>query len=172
MSLSDSKLGSVVPLINSTKKQKDFDKCIFRQFDYKKVILTSSENGRNHVIDTSELLRDDVRDNQQSFVYHLKCYRPYILKGERRRSIEVDHKSKTDQETVAAPPQKRQKRNSLGNSTVTKYKSLCIICNRSNCKGTTDVFRICKNERAQSFLDAIKYYLDKINTRTSTLNAI
>ena len=98
--------------------------------------------------------------------YHLKCYQPYILKGERRKSIEAD------QETVEAPPQKRQKRNSLGNSTVTKNKSLCIICNRLKCKGTTDIFRICENERVQSFLDATKYYLDEVYTRTSTLNTI
>ena len=45
-----------------------------------------------------------------------------ILKGEQRKSIEADQESKSDQETVEAPPQKRQKRNSLGNSTVTKNK--------------------------------------------------
>ena len=86
--------------------------------------LTSTENGRKNVIETSELLKDDITDNQQSFVYQLKCYQPYILKGERRKSIEAD------QETVEAPPQKQQKGNSLGNSTVKKNKLLCIICNR------------------------------------------
>ena len=45
-----------------------------------------------------------------------------ILKGEQRKSVEADQESKGDQETVEAPPQKRQKRNSLGNSTVTKNK--------------------------------------------------
>ena len=64
MSSSDSKRGSVVPLINSTKKQKDFDKCIFCQTGYKKVTLTSTENGRKNVIETSELLKDDITDNQ------------------------------------------------------------------------------------------------------------
>ena len=54
----------------------------------------------------------------KSFVYHLICYRLYILKGERRKSIEADQESKNGHETVEAPPQKRQKRNSLGNSTV------------------------------------------------------
>ena len=46
MSSSDSKRGSVVPLIDYTKKQKDFDKSIFTQIDYKKVRLTSTENDR------------------------------------------------------------------------------------------------------------------------------
>ena len=94
MSSWDSKRGSVVPLINSTKKQKDFDICIFCQIDYKKLTLTSTENGRKNVIETSELLKDDITDNQQSFVYHLKCYRPYILKGERRKTIEADQERK------------------------------------------------------------------------------
>ena len=53
MSSSDSKHGSVVPLINSRKKQKDFDKCIFCQIDYKKLTLTSTENGRKNVIEAS-----------------------------------------------------------------------------------------------------------------------
>ena len=68
---------------------------------------------------TSELLKDDITDNQQSFVYHLKYYWPYVLKGEWKKSIEAYQESKNDQETVEAPPQKWQKRNSLGNSTVT-----------------------------------------------------
>ena len=93
------------------------------------------------------------------------------MKGKRRQSIEADQESKNNQETVEPPPQKRQKRKSLGNSTVTKNKSLCIICNRSKYKGTTDVFRICENERAQSFSDATKY-LDEVYTRRSTLNTI
>ena len=173
MSSSDSKRGSVVPLMNYMKKQKNFDKCLFCQIDYKKVTLTSTENGRKHVIETSVLLKRDTTDNQQSFVYHLKCYRPYILKGERRKAIEADRESKNDQETVEASPQKRQKRNSKKQySTVAKNKSLCIICNRSKCKGTTDVFRICENERAQSFLDATKYNLNEVYTKTSTLNTI
>ena len=162
MSSSDSKCGSAVPLINSMKEQNDFNRCIFCQIDYKKVTLTCTENGRKNVIETSELLKDDITDNQLAFVYHLKCYRPYILKGEQRKSIEADQESKNDQETVEAPPQKRQKRNSLGNSTVAKI-SLCIICNRSKCKETTDVFHIC--ERTRSFLDATKYYLDEVCTR-------
>ena len=67
MSSSHSKRGSVVPLINSTKKQKYFDKCIFCLIDYKKLTLTSTENGRKNVIETSELLKDDITDNQQPF---------------------------------------------------------------------------------------------------------
>ena len=117
---------------------------------------------RKNVIETSEILKDDITDNQQSLVYHLKCYRPYILKRERKKSIEAEQENKNDQETAEAPPQKRQKRNSLGNSAVAKNKSLCIICNRSKCKETTDFFRICENERAQSLLDAFKFYLDEV----------
>ena len=79
-------------------------------------------------------------------------------------------KAKTTKKTVEAPPQKRQKRSILRNSTIIKNKSLCIICNRSKCKGTTDVFHICENERAQSFLDVTKHYLDEVYTKKSTLN--
>ena len=68
----------------------------------------------------------------------------------KRTATEADQESKNDQEKVKAPPQKRQKRNSLGISAVTKNKLLCIIYNKPKCKGTTDVFRICENERAQS----------------------
>ena len=73
MSSSDLKRGSVVPLINYTKRQKDFDKCVFCQIDYTKVTLTSTKNGRKNVTETLELLKDDITDNEQSFVYHLKC---------------------------------------------------------------------------------------------------
>ena len=64
MSSSDSERGSVVPLINSPKKQKDFDKCIFCQIHFKKVTLTFTENGRKNVTETSELLKHDMTDNQ------------------------------------------------------------------------------------------------------------
>ena len=49
--------------------------------------LTFTENGRKNVTETSELLKHDMTDNQQSVVYHLKCYRPYILKGEQKKVI-------------------------------------------------------------------------------------
>ena len=84
MSSSDSKRGSVAPLMNSTKKQKYFDICIFCQIGYKNVILTSTENGRKNVTETSELLKDDITDNQQSFVYHLKSYRLKYTQERRR----------------------------------------------------------------------------------------
>ena len=61
---------------------------------------------RKNVIETSEILKDDVKDNQQSLVYHLKCYRPYILKREQKKSIEAEQENKNDQETAEAPPQK------------------------------------------------------------------
>ena len=48
-----------------------------------------------------------------------------ILKGEWRKSIEADQESKNNQETVGAPQQKRQKRNTLGNSTVRK-RNRCV----------------------------------------------
>ena len=60
--------------------------------------LTSTENGRKNVIETSELLKDDITDNQQSFVDYLKCYQPHILIGERRKSNEADQESKNGQE--------------------------------------------------------------------------
>ena len=125
MSSSDLKRGSVVPLINYTKRQKDFDKCVFCQIDYTKVTLTSTKNGRKNVTETLELLKDDITDNEQSFVYHLKCCWSYILKGEWRKPIEADQESKNNQETVEAPPQKRPKRNTLGNSKVRK-KNRCV----------------------------------------------
>ena len=106
---------------------------------------------RKNVIETSEILKDDITDNQQSLVYHLKCYRPYILKRERKKSIEAEQENKNDQETAEAPPQKRQKRNSLGNSAVAKNKSLCIICNRSKCKETTDFFVFVKMKELNHF---------------------
>ena len=69
----------------------------FVKLIYKKLTLISTENGQKNVIETSELLKDTITDNQQSFVYHLKCYRPYILKGERRKSIEADQEGKSNQ---------------------------------------------------------------------------
>ena len=92
------------------------------------------------------------------------------MKSDEESQFKLIKKAKTTKKTVEAPPQKRQKRSILRNSTIIKNKSLCIICNRSKCKGTTDVFRICENERAQSFLDVTKHYLDEVYTKKSTLN--
>ena len=61
--------------------------------------LTFTEDGRKNVIDTSELLKDDITDNQViclSFKMLLTIY------FERRCE-----ESKNDQETAEAPPQKR-----------------------------------------------------------------
>ena len=92
------------------------------------------------------------------------------MKSDEESQFKLIKKAKTTKKTVEAPPQKRQKRCIPRNSTIIKNKSLCIICNRSKCKGTTDVFRICENERAQSFLDVTKHYLDEVYTKKSTLN--
>ena len=75
---------------------------------------------------------------------------------------------KTIKKTIEVP-KKRPTRLCSISSTVTS-KSFCIICNKQKSKGVTETFRICEYERAQSFIDATKYYLDEVYTRTSTLN--
>ena len=92
----DSKCDITVLLTTSTKKQKDLSKCIICQIDDKKQSLTSSENGRQKIVETSKLLKDDIVDKEHSFVYHLKCYRPYILKGNRVKPSEGDKENEND----------------------------------------------------------------------------
>ena len=161
------KCDTTVQLVIFTKKERDLKKCIICQVDDKKLSLTSTENGREKIAETSKVLKDNISDHKDTFVYHIKCYRPYILKGSRRKLSGGDEESINNQEKVEVP-KKRQKRHSSASSTVTS-KSICVICNKMKFKGVTDTFRICEYERAQLFIDATKCYLDEVHTRTSTL---
>ena len=96
----DSKRDITVLLTTSTKKQKDLSKCIIWQIDDKKKTSATSENGRQKIVETSKLLKHDIVDKEHSFVYHLKCYRPYILKGNRVKPSEGDKENENDKETL------------------------------------------------------------------------
>ena len=87
------------------------DKCIICQ--RKTGDLTSQEDGRQKVIETSQKLKDNLLyfvHDLSSIKYHMKCYRSYGRKGDR-----VTDKSKRFESTLDEGPScsKRSKRASV-----------------------------------------------------------
>ena len=138
--------------------------------------LSSEQNGRDKIIDTSAKLNDNLvvtidDDLLDSIKYHMKCYRSYIRKGDRATENTKNEESAETSINIAASVSKRLKRDrkSVDGSSST---NICIICNKSKHKNDKETFRICEVNRAKLFLEARKFNLDDVYTRTSTLESV
>ena len=106
--------------------------------------LTSTETGRQLIIETSEILKDGLIDGidaeeQKQIKYHSKsCYSVYRLKG-RHKSENLKRKSESEDNcenraVLITPSTNRQKRSNPSKSPGIKEKP-CIICDHVKCQG-------------------------------------
>ena len=100
--------------------------------------------------------------------YHMKCYRSYIRKGE-RASKQLNN---DDSDVAPVNPKEASNEKLKHTKSVTRSSSLniCIICNKH--KQGKDTSRICEVSRAKLLLEARKFNLDGVYTRTSMLESI
>ena len=162
--------------INLSLNEVDLDICICQGKSGGN--LTSEKNGRDKIIDASAKLNDDllvtIDENRFEYInYHMKCYRSYIRKGDR-----VVKQSNNDNSNVAPvnsnETNSKSKRFKRDTKSVTGSSSsnICIICNKHKHKKDKNTFQICEVSRAKLFLEARKFNLDDVYTRTSTLESI
>ena len=114
----------------SPKNEIDFDKCIICQ--RKSGNLTSEQNGRKKITETSEKLNDSLvslvkGDLSSSIKYHMKCYRSYTRKGDRVPANPQTEENYESSFNMAPSVSKRSKRTSISTE---RKANICII-NRS-----------------------------------------
>ena len=86
--------------------------------------LTFTEDGRKNVIDTSELLKDDITDNQVICLSFKMLLTIYFERRCEESQLKLTKKAKMIKKQL----KHHHKNDCLRNSTVTKSKLLCIIC--------------------------------------------
>ena len=132
--------------------------------------LTSTEDGRNIVIKTSEKLQDGLvagiePNDRINIQYHLKsCYSTYRKKGER---CEEPQKRKAEEKSELLPavsPVIRAKRSKPVVAADPKDKP-CIICNQRKNHGETKRSRVETAEKADCLLKAVNFNKDEVHTR-------
>ncbi|KAK6191587.1 hypothetical protein SNE40_003237 [Patella caerulea] len=141
--------------------------------------LTGTNGGRVKIRIAVEQLQDSLAASRinaysNTFMYHLKpkcCYSTYILnseveicpkKSEPELFEEVEEGESSDSYNVA----KRRKKSS--SSSYIDIERKCVICDRvrESCGDRGRVlYRISESDRAASFLDALNFYKDEVETR-------
>ena len=164
-----------VQLVQDSPKPLNLDLCFICQRSKDSTgstKLTSTEDGRNTIISTSEKLKDGLIDRidhtqRTNIKYHVKsCYSTYKKKG--NRFVEDTSKRKPEEEDLDSPltsPIVRPKRSKSIKSPELKNKP-CIICDHVKCQGNTERVRIEKLEVAVRLLKATNFYKDAVHTRT------
>ena len=106
-------------------------------------------------------------------MYHLNCYKSYILKGGHISLVEVpsDDSRNNFDESCKSAASSRTKRSSLYLPQQNKPQ-VCIICNHSSKGHVTKPNCICEVGRAESFLVATRFNLDAVFDGTSTLQNV
>ena len=134
---------SAVQLVPEAKKSTDL--CIICQHKkdtWRWIKLTGTPDGRNIIIQTSELLQDgpliSLSDCDLAKIkYHFKtCYARYKRSGKRHTQMQNSSKREATTEWHLASPTNRQNRAKTGANPSSKEKS-CIICGQIICEGDT-----------------------------------
>lgn len=134
--------------------------------------LSSTENGRSKLTESSEILGDNLINNLDTekklkIQYHPNtCYQKYIRQAQRteekrKKTTEREREEKPENETkvIHAPQSKRRR------SSVEMANTMCIVCNQKKCKGETKLYRVCVVKRAKQLLRATNYFKDDVHTR-------
>ena len=134
--------------------------------------LTSTENGRETVINTSEKLDDGTIAGIEpgdlvNIQYHVAtCYASYKKKGER---AEEKQKQKADNEepevSPITSPENRTKRSKPSDSTTDLQEKPCIICGHVKFHGVKKKSRVEEAERADCLMKAARFNKDDVYTR-------
>ena len=132
--------------------------------------LYGTDSGRQQLKDASAILNDGlIVEKENLFLYHLPCYRPYILRAKRiPQLLSGTSLQENSNDTENLQARKRTPRSRKSDVLPTA----CIICNHSKHKNETKLYRICESGRAQQFLEATKFRLDEVFERISTLSDV
>ena len=148
---------------------KDVNKCIICQKNKNNKgngKLTSTEKGRESIINFSSCLKDDLLEgrglnrNYDEKKYRVNtCYPRYVRSRERfEKKIEItqieDLNDELGPSTNFTENRHKGRRLSDVNFTLPSEKP-CIICNQMKSKGDTQILRISEARRASIFLSAI-----------------
>ena len=132
--------------------------------------LTSTDDGRKVIIDTSEKLDDGLVANikpieQGRIQYHVKtCYSKYKKQGERHEKAQKRNAEDEPEVSPVTSPVTRAKRAKSIVSPEPKDKP-CIICNFVKHQGELQRFRIESPEVANRMLKAVNFNKDIVHTR-------
>lgn len=133
--------------------------------------LTSTEDGRKIIIQTSEKLQDGMvagieLHDRIHLQYHLKsCYSTYRKKGERHDETQ---KRKADDEcelSSVVSPVTRAKRSKPVVVAADPRDKPCVICNQRKNQGETKRSRVETAEKADCLLKAVNFNKDEVHTR-------
>ena len=171
-----------VPLVSNVVKPVNLMRCLICQKikDDKKIAkLTSTDDGRKVIADTSNILQDGlvtrIDENMRSGIkYHLSCYKTYKNKGERQIANQQKRKNEKEpdeEDSQLSLPVIRAKRSRVRLSSDPTEKP-CIICNYVKYKGEIQRFRITTPGRAESLLKATRFNKDEVHTRMIFLTTI
>ena len=143
--------------------------------------LSSTEAGRQVIIDTSRKLNDDLLHGIESedlkrIQYHCKgCYGPYRLKGQRYKPEPTKRKSESEDISkdsfLVSPSTNRQKRSKPSKSPDVKEKP-CVICDHVKCHGVSERSRVETYDVAERLLKAVTFNKDPVYTRLVLLKDI
>ena len=168
-------------LVHGKKRKTDVNigKCSFCQSRKQGKTLSSTDNGRLKIKHVSDKMKDEILAGQgegelSTFVYHMQCYRPYVLKGERlKETCRVEEANETslmsDDDEQPGTVRSSRKKARLSESNISSVR---IICNQTKSKGDKRLYRISEVDRAQLLLEATCFNLDSIFDRTSTLQDV
>ena len=132
--------------------------------------LTSTEEGRKVLIQTSQLLQDEIIKNLpesdlNSIKYHVKpCFSNYKKKGERYNQT---RKQKAESSTLSplSSPTNHPKRSKVANPPTDLKDKPCVICDHMKCQGESKRYRIGDASRAKKLLKAAAFNKDSVQTR-------
>ena len=134
--------------------------------------LTSTSEGRNVLLKTSQSLNDELMNNLsdhdlEKIQYHVKtCYASYKRKGERneQKKSKLKRTSEEPIDSFLSSPENRQKRTKVSTPASPKEKP-CVICNQMKCQGDAKRYRISDLAPAKNLIKAANFNKDSVHTR-------
>ena len=144
--------------------------------------LTSTEKGKEGVINCSCYLKDDLLEgipnrNYEELKYHVNtCYPRYVRSRERfekKTGIAQIEDLNDEPGPSTSLTENRPKRRKVSdvNFTLPSEKP-CIICSQMKSRGDTKILRISEARRAGLFPSAIKFNKDEAFTRVYCLEVL
>ena len=150
---------------------------------------SSSEVGRNRIIEAASIRNDDVSRRVNSvdptkIQYHVtnKCYKSYTLKTNLERIQKQNSsryiESNTAKENVEGRPKPGHTRRSSStsrtppNNNMDIYRTTCVICGNMKHRNVYDKYRISECGRADKLLQATVYLQDDVYVRICDLETV
>ena len=136
--------------------------------------------GVQKVNDASRTLNDGLLDGltteqKLNIRYHSSnCYGPYVLKAARVVDNEPNNDSQSETQALSCLEVDVTVTRTTRSASLSspEGKTVCVICNHAKVKGDIKLWRVCENQRAATFLAALKFNKDEVNTRCVFLKTV